>query len=184
MAFTPSLTYKGRPLVRCGNDIYYGSMHDPYVVYLQVLTTKKEGNADVADKVHIVLLSTDEITLALFDQHIGEKHDEIVERTQAYLMNKALEIISCGISVILDWGFWQKEDRDAARAFFSAHGVPCEFHYLNISDEIWQQRLAKRNAAILAHETSAYYVDEGLAKKFGGLLEPPDREEMDVWLTE
>jgi hypothetical protein len=53
MAFTPSLTYKGRPLVRCGNDIYYGSMHDPYVVYLQVLTTKKEGNADVADKVHI-----------------------------------------------------------------------------------------------------------------------------------
>ena len=60
MAFTPQLTYKGRPLVRCGNDIYYGSMHDPYVVYLQVLTTKKEGNADVADKVHIVLLSTDE----------------------------------------------------------------------------------------------------------------------------
>ena len=51
MAFTPSLTYKGRPLVRCGNDIYYGSMHDPYVVYLQVLTTKKEGNADVAYKV-------------------------------------------------------------------------------------------------------------------------------------
>ena len=49
MAFTPSLTYKGRPLVRCGNDIYYGSMHDPYVVYLQVLTTKKEGNADVGD---------------------------------------------------------------------------------------------------------------------------------------
>ena len=65
MAFTPSLTYKGRPLVRCGNDIYYGSMHDPYVVYLQVLTTKKEGNADVADKVHIVLLSTDESRRAL-----------------------------------------------------------------------------------------------------------------------
>ena len=61
MAFTPSLTYKGRPLVRCGNDIYYGSMHDPYVVYLQVLTTKKEGNADVADKVHIVLLSTERL---------------------------------------------------------------------------------------------------------------------------
>ena len=58
--YPQSDSYKGRPLVRCGNDIYYGSMHDPYVVYLQVLTTKKEGNADVADKVHIVLLSTDE----------------------------------------------------------------------------------------------------------------------------
>lgn len=28
-----------------------------------------------------VLLSVDEITLALFGQHIGERHDEIVEKT-------------------------------------------------------------------------------------------------------
>ena len=60
MAYTPKLTYKGRPLVRCGNDIYYGSLKEPYVVYLQVLTTKKVKGVDVADKVHIVLLSTDE----------------------------------------------------------------------------------------------------------------------------
>ena len=39
MAYTTKLTYKGRPLVRCGNDIYYGSMKDPFVVYLQVLST-------------------------------------------------------------------------------------------------------------------------------------------------
>jgi hypothetical protein len=60
MAFTPQLTYKGRPLVRCGNDIYYGNMTDPYIVYLQILTTKKENGIDVADKVHIILLSTDD----------------------------------------------------------------------------------------------------------------------------
>ncbi len=60
MAFTPQLTYKGRPLVRCGNDIYYGKMTDPYIVYLQILTTKKENGIDVADKVHIILLSTDD----------------------------------------------------------------------------------------------------------------------------
>lgn len=60
MAFTPKLTYKGRPLVRCGNDIYYGSMAEPYIVYLQILNTKKENGADVADKIHIILLSTDD----------------------------------------------------------------------------------------------------------------------------
>ncbi len=60
MAFTPQLTYKGRPLVRCGNDIYYGKMTDPYIIYLQILNTKKENGIDVADKVHIVLLSTDD----------------------------------------------------------------------------------------------------------------------------
>lgn len=60
MAFSPKLTYKGRPLVRCGNDIYYGNMTDPYIVYLQILNTKKENGVDVADKVHIILLSTDD----------------------------------------------------------------------------------------------------------------------------
>lgn len=59
MAYTPKLTYKGRPLVRCGNDIYYGSPKDPYVIYLQVLTNKQDNGVEVADKVHIVLLSTD-----------------------------------------------------------------------------------------------------------------------------
>ena len=60
MAYTPKLTYKGRPLVRCGNDIYYGDMSEPFIVYLQVLNTKKENGVDVADRVHIVLLSTDD----------------------------------------------------------------------------------------------------------------------------
>ena len=59
MAFTPKLTYKGRPLVRCGNELYYGSMSEPYVIYLQIMTTKKENNVEIADKIHIVLLSTD-----------------------------------------------------------------------------------------------------------------------------
>ena len=135
-------------------------------------------------KEHAVLLSTDEITLALFDQNIGEKHDEIVERTQAYLLEKTVEIIGCGISVVLDWGFWQREEREAVKAFYAARGIAFEFHYLDISDAIWQRRLAKRNAAILAQEVSAYYVDEGLAKKFGGLFELPEREEIDLWLTQ
>ena len=40
MAYTAPLTYKGRPLVRCKNEIYYGSLEDPFVVFLQILTTK------------------------------------------------------------------------------------------------------------------------------------------------
>jgi hypothetical protein len=60
MAFTPKLTFKGRPLVRCGKDIYYGTLQDLYVVYLQILNTKKDGKMEVADKVHIVLLSSDD----------------------------------------------------------------------------------------------------------------------------
>lgn len=59
MAFTPKLTYKGKPLVRKGSELYYGNMTDPYVLYLQVLTTKTENGQEMADKVHLMLLSTD-----------------------------------------------------------------------------------------------------------------------------
>ncbi len=53
------LSYKGKPLVRCGNTIYYGNMNDPYVVLLQVVSTKKVNDLDVADRVTVQLLSTD-----------------------------------------------------------------------------------------------------------------------------
>ena len=59
MAFTPKLTYKGRPLVRCKNDIYYGSLSDPYVIFMQVLTSKEENGVQVADRIHVTLLPTD-----------------------------------------------------------------------------------------------------------------------------
>ena len=59
MAFTPKLTYKGKPLVRKDNELYYGRMTDPYVLYLQILTTTPVGNETVADKVQLMLLSTD-----------------------------------------------------------------------------------------------------------------------------
>ena len=59
MAFTPKLTYKGKPLVRCGNEIYYGSLADPYVIFMQILTTRKEDGDDMVDKIHVMLMSTD-----------------------------------------------------------------------------------------------------------------------------
>ena len=59
MAFTPKLTYKGRPLVRCKNDIYYGDLSDPFVIFMQVLTTKEENGVQMADRIHVTLLSTD-----------------------------------------------------------------------------------------------------------------------------
>ena len=53
------LTYKGKPLVRSGNMLYYGDMSEKCVVVLQVLTTKTVGDLTVADKVQVQLLSTD-----------------------------------------------------------------------------------------------------------------------------
>lgn len=53
------LMYKGHPLMRKDNMIYYGSMADSHIVMLQILETKKIGDEDVASKVSIQLQLTD-----------------------------------------------------------------------------------------------------------------------------
>ena len=53
------LTYKGRPLVRSGDVIYYGSMGDAYVVMMQIRSKKMQDEQEVADLILLQLLATD-----------------------------------------------------------------------------------------------------------------------------
>lgn len=53
------LMYKGRPLMRKDNLVYYGSMADSHIVMLQILETKKLGDLDIATKVAVQLQLTD-----------------------------------------------------------------------------------------------------------------------------
>ena len=53
------LMYKGHPLMRKDNLVYYGSMADKYIVMLQILETKKVQDVDVATRVSVQLQLTD-----------------------------------------------------------------------------------------------------------------------------
>ena len=53
------LIYKGHPLRRKDNLIYYGSMADKYIIMLQIMETKKQDDLDVATKVSVQLQRTD-----------------------------------------------------------------------------------------------------------------------------
>ena len=48
------LTYKGLPLVRKGNEIYYGDMAQPQVIKFEVLSTKKTESGDIPEKVKVI----------------------------------------------------------------------------------------------------------------------------------
>ena len=52
-------TYKGLPLVRKGNQLYFGNMYDKFVVQMEITSTKKVGELEIADKVMIRKISTD-----------------------------------------------------------------------------------------------------------------------------
>lgn len=52
-------TFKGRPLVRCGDEIYYGNMEEPYVIRMHIKSKKEVNGQEIADKITIQLMATD-----------------------------------------------------------------------------------------------------------------------------
>ena len=52
-------TYKGKPLVRCGDELYYGNMTDEFVIHLIIKSKKEVNGVEIADKVTVQLLATD-----------------------------------------------------------------------------------------------------------------------------
>ncbi len=52
------LMYKGRPLMRKDNMIYYGSMADEYIVMLQILESKDFKDLKLSTKVSVQLQRT------------------------------------------------------------------------------------------------------------------------------
>jgi len=59
MAENNVLMYKGHPLMRKDNLVYYGSMADKYIIMLQILETTNVSDLNVATKVSVQLQLTD-----------------------------------------------------------------------------------------------------------------------------
>ncbi|MCI8524373.1 MAG: hypothetical protein HFF17_00265 [Oscillospiraceae bacterium] len=77
------LMYKGRPLMRKDNIVYYGSMADSHIVMLQILETQKEGDLDLATKVSVQLQLTDPA---------AKSRDRIVKKSEKDGFYTALDV--------------------------------------------------------------------------------------------
>ncbi len=54
------MSYKGYPLVRKGDELYYGYMSEPYVIMLHIEQAKEIEGISVSQKVTFYQMSTDE----------------------------------------------------------------------------------------------------------------------------
>ena len=77
------LTYKGHPLRRKDNLIYYGSMADKYIIMLQVMDTKKVNDLDVATRVAVQLQLTDPDL---------KSRDRVVKKTEKDSLYAAMDV--------------------------------------------------------------------------------------------
>lgn len=86
------LEYKGRPLRRKDNILYYGSMADKYIIMMQILDTKpvsaNDGSADElksASKVSVQLQLTDPAV---------KSRDRVVKKTEKDSLYAAMDVAS------------------------------------------------------------------------------------------
>ena len=77
------LTYKGHPLMRKDNLIYYGSMADSHIVMLQVLESKKVQDMDIATRVSVQLQLTDPAV---------KSRDRVVKKSEKAGLYTALDV--------------------------------------------------------------------------------------------
>lgn len=50
------LTYKDKPLMRCGDRIYYGNLQDKYILVLDIIEKTEEKGLELATKIRIQLM--------------------------------------------------------------------------------------------------------------------------------
>ena len=86
------LTYKGHPLRRKDNLIYYGSMADKYIIMLQVMDTKKVNDLDVATRVAVQLQLTDPDL---------KSRDRVVKKTEKDSLYAAMDVASVWLACSL-----------------------------------------------------------------------------------
>ena len=79
------LSYKGRPLRRKDNLIYYGTMAEKYIIMFQVLETKKVEGLAVASKVSVQLQLTDPDL---------KSRDRVVKKSMKDSLYEAMDVAS------------------------------------------------------------------------------------------
>lgn len=85
MTASKELEYKGHPLRRKDNIIYFGSMADKYIIMMQILETKKVEDMDVATKVSVQLQLTDPEL---------KSRDRVVKKSEKDSLYAAMDVAS------------------------------------------------------------------------------------------
>ena len=77
------LVYKGFPLRRVDNLLYYGSMSDKYIIMMQILETTAHQDLPVASKVSVQLQLTDSNL---------KSRDRIVKKSEKNSLYAAIDV--------------------------------------------------------------------------------------------
>ncbi len=124
----------------------------------------------LAAKVSGVRFNPDEWMARLYgDDPPAAQFAERLERVLALLDEQWMQVARCGLDVALDYGFWTRTSRDAARQRAATVGAACRLYWLRCSEATARERCRRRNADLQGSLFIADDTFEALKTRFEAL---------------
>jgi len=122
-------------------------------------------------------LTPDEWQIGLFGQDAHEpEHDERHRFIEGMLWKIASRALELGTNVILDYGFWAREEREDYRLRAKRLGASSEIHYLDVAEEELLRRLALRNSQ---PSRESFHISAESMKPWIAFFQKPTPEELE-----
>jgi predicted kinase len=117
-------------------------------------------------------LTPDEWMIPLFGESGSDGKRDVLEGRLIWVAIRALRL---GVSVVLDFGVWSRDERSALRWLAAQSGADCELVYLEVSEAEQRRRVDARFATEPASTFDITYED---LDKYRRLFDIPDQDEL------
>ena len=122
-------------------------------------------------------LTPDEWQVRLFGQDAEEpEHDVRHTLIETMLWNIAGRALALGTNVILDFGFWAREEREDFRLRAKKLGARSEVHFLDVSEDELMRRLEVRNSQ---PSQESFHIPEDTMKPWIAFFQRPTPDELE-----
>jgi predicted kinase len=128
------------------------------------------------NEVSALRLTPDEWHVNLFGQDVLDPdHDKRHGLLESMLWQIAARVLSLGTNVILDFGFWAKEERDDFRSRARELGASSEIVFMDVFEEELMKRVRTRNENLT---NEVHYIPEDMLKTWIDIFQKPDKNEL------
>lgn len=101
--------------------------------------------------------------------------EKIRDPIESLLWDLAVRLLGLGVDVIIDFGFWSREEREKFRGLAAAIGARTELHFLDVSAGELLRRLEARNADL---PVGVFWIDPIWMREWFEIFEAPVAEEL------
>ena len=131
---------------------------------------------ELEDELYAIRLTPDEWHVNLFGHDVHDpEHDKRHNMIEAMLWQIAARALSLGTNVILDFGFWAKEERDDFRLRAKELGARSEIVFMDVDDDELMKRVRMRNENL---SNTIHFIPEEMMRSWIRFFQKPDENEL------